>query len=76
MAALGTGCAIVAYLAASIQAAEPRGYTRPSGRAKGEYVYVSPIKGPKPYPEGLPWKWSDLEPKSIESACTGGRSIR
>ena len=68
-AVLGTGCAIVACLTATSQAAEPRGYTpRPSGLAKGEYVYVSPVKGPKPYPEGLPWKWSDLEPKSIESA--------
>jgi len=46
----------------------------PSGAAPGEEkkmdrsgLYVSKVQGPKPYPEGRPWQWSDLASQATES---------
>ena len=39
----------------------------PKGEPGAGKVYVSPVKGPKPYPEGRPWRWAEFRSKAIES---------
>ena len=50
---------LLSFMQTSTHASEPS--VRPNK------IYVSTVKGPKPYPEGAPWKWSDLKSQAIES---------
>ena len=57
---------VLAAAATAADAAEPKSPPL-RNEVAAEKLYVSKVKAPKPYPEGLPWKWSDLAPQSIES---------
>ncbi len=69
--AFGASFSSVCALVLPILAANVCDGAEPNAAVKGElqagWTYVSPVEGPKPYPEGPLWKWSAPEANAIES---------